>query len=77
VITFLLNVAKVRPDPKDRWQRTPYHDAKAENHMECIRLLEKAMTLNEHSEVSIKIPQYLNNFIIVGRGQWSHFTDLP
>ncbi|KAI6176120.1 No extended memory [Aphelenchoides bicaudatus] len=41
---------KVRPDPKDRWQRTPVMDAQAEKHIECIRLLEKAMTVHEKSE---------------------------
>jgi ankyrin repeat protein len=50
LITFLLNVARVRADPKDRWQRTPLMDAQAENHYKCVELLKKAMTLNEHSE---------------------------
>lgn len=49
VILFLLNIAKVRPDPKDRWQRTPLHDARGEKHVECVRLLEKAMCINEQN----------------------------
>ncbi|TMS34706.1 hypothetical protein L596_002242 [Steinernema carpocapsae] len=42
MIKFLINVAKVKVDPKDRWSRAPMDDAKEFNHMECVRLLQKA-----------------------------------
>lgn len=64
VILFLLNVAKVRPDPKDRWQRTPLHDAQSEKHIECVRLLEKAMTVQE---VRFILFIYC---LCLGRGRW-------
>ncbi|KAI6221261.1 No extended memory [Aphelenchoides besseyi] len=47
VLRFLINTAKVKLDPRDRWQRTPLHDARSERHFECIRLLEKAATIAE------------------------------
>uniref|UniRef100_A0A914YRI9 glutaminase n=1 Tax=Panagrolaimus superbus TaxID=310955 RepID=A0A914YRI9_9BILA len=50
VIRFLLNTAKVRADPKDRWNRTPLQDAKAEGHIACIKLLEQSMQLSEGHE---------------------------
>jgi glutaminase len=50
VILFLLNTAKVRPDPKDRWKRTPLQDARGEGHTSCIHLLEKAMCIMETPE---------------------------
>uniref|UniRef100_A0A7E4W387 glutaminase n=1 Tax=Panagrellus redivivus TaxID=6233 RepID=A0A7E4W387_PANRE len=50
VIKFLLNTAKVRADPKDRWNRTPLQDARAERHTACIALLEKSMQLAESAE---------------------------
>uniref|UniRef100_A0A914WQN2 glutaminase n=1 Tax=Plectus sambesii TaxID=2011161 RepID=A0A914WQN2_9BILA len=42
LVKFLLNVAKVQHDPKDRWQRTPLDDAINFGHEECQRILEKA-----------------------------------
>ena len=50
VIKFLLNTARVRPDPKDRWNRSPMQDAKAEGHHDCVRILEKRMLLSEGAE---------------------------
>uniref|UniRef100_A0AC34GFD4 Uncharacterized protein n=1 Tax=Panagrolaimus sp. ES5 TaxID=591445 RepID=A0AC34GFD4_9BILA len=50
IIRFLLNTAKVRADPKDRWNRTPLQDAKAEGHIACIKLLEQSMQLSEGHE---------------------------
>ncbi|CAD5226897.1 unnamed protein product [Bursaphelenchus xylophilus] len=47
IILFLLNIAKVKVDPRDRWNRTPLEDAQAGNHLACIKLLEKAMRLKE------------------------------
>jgi len=42
LVRFLVDVAKVQPDPKDRWQRTPLDDAKSFGFEECQRILEKA-----------------------------------
>uniref|UniRef100_A0A914W133 glutaminase n=1 Tax=Plectus sambesii TaxID=2011161 RepID=A0A914W133_9BILA len=42
LVKFLLNVAKVQHDPKDRWQRTPLDDAITFGFDECVRILEKA-----------------------------------
>ncbi|KAH7725993.1 glutaminase liver isoform [Aphelenchoides avenae] len=50
VILFLLNTAKVRPDPKDRWHRTPLQDARGEGHIACVHLLEKAMSIMETAD---------------------------
>uniref|UniRef100_A0AC34QCD3 Glutaminase n=1 Tax=Panagrolaimus sp. JU765 TaxID=591449 RepID=A0AC34QCD3_9BILA len=50
VVKFLLNTAKVRPDPKDRWNRTPLQDARAEGHLACISILEKSVLLSESTE---------------------------
>uniref|UniRef100_A0AC34FE18 Glutaminase n=1 Tax=Panagrolaimus sp. ES5 TaxID=591445 RepID=A0AC34FE18_9BILA len=47
IVRFLLKIAKVCPDPKDRWNRTPLQDAKAEGHINCINLLQKCMFLSE------------------------------
>ncbi|KAH7673161.1 Protein GLNA-1 a [Aphelenchoides avenae] len=52
VILFLLNTAKVRPDPKDRWHRTPLQDARGEGHLTCVHLLEKAMSIRETADHS-------------------------
>ena len=59
VVKFLLNTAKVRPDPKDRWSRTPLQDAKAEGHNDCIRILEKRMLLSEGAEEVSLCPNFL------------------
>ncbi|KAH7708982.1 Glutaminase [Aphelenchoides avenae] len=53
VILFLLNTAKVRPDPKDRWHRTPLQDARGEGHLTCVHLLEKAMSIRETADVRL------------------------
>uniref|UniRef100_A0A914XPM5 glutaminase n=2 Tax=Plectus sambesii TaxID=2011161 RepID=A0A914XPM5_9BILA len=45
LVKFLLNVAKVQHDPKDRWKRTPLEDSITFGHEECQRLLEKARML--------------------------------
>uniref|UniRef100_A0A914X683 glutaminase n=1 Tax=Plectus sambesii TaxID=2011161 RepID=A0A914X683_9BILA len=42
LIKFLLDVAKVRHDPEDRWKRTPLDDARTFKFDECMRLLLKA-----------------------------------
>uniref|UniRef100_A0A914X5I7 glutaminase n=1 Tax=Plectus sambesii TaxID=2011161 RepID=A0A914X5I7_9BILA len=42
LVKFLLNVAKVQHDPKDRWHRTPLDDAITFGFDECVRILEKA-----------------------------------
>uniref|UniRef100_A0A914ZC76 glutaminase n=1 Tax=Panagrolaimus superbus TaxID=310955 RepID=A0A914ZC76_9BILA len=47
IVRFLLQTAKVRPDPKDRWNRTPLKDAKAGGHTACINLLQKSLQLSE------------------------------
>ena len=49
---FLLNTAKVKPDPKDRWNRTPLNDARSQNHVQLMHLLEKAVAIMELKEVS-------------------------
>jgi glutaminase len=50
IVRFLLQTAKVRPDPKDRWNRTPLQDAKAEGHTACYNILQKSMLLSEDHE---------------------------
>ena len=39
IVKFLLNIGKVKKNPKDRWGRTPYDDALANNHTEIEELL--------------------------------------
>ena len=39
IVKFLLNVGKVKKDPKDRWNKTPYDEAIKLNHTEIITLL--------------------------------------
>jgi len=46
LVRFLLNVARVQHDPKDRWQRTPLDDSITFGYEECQRLLEKAKMLS-------------------------------
>ncbi|KAK0395019.1 hypothetical protein QR680_001068 [Steinernema hermaphroditum] len=41
MLKFLINVAKVKVEPKDRWNRIPLDDAREFRHLECVRLLEK------------------------------------
>lgn len=43
MIKFLVNVAKVDVDKKDRWGRTPLDEAKFFKHDHVSRFLEKAM----------------------------------
>jgi glutaminase len=50
VVEFLVKVAKVRVDPKDRWNRTPLQDAKAQKHQNVIAFLREAMTIGEQDE---------------------------
>uniref|UniRef100_A0AC34GQ72 Glutaminase n=1 Tax=Panagrolaimus sp. ES5 TaxID=591445 RepID=A0AC34GQ72_9BILA len=50
VVEFLVKVAKVRADPKDRWNRTPLQDAKAQKHHTVIAFLRQAMTIGEQDE---------------------------
>uniref|UniRef100_A0A914WTN1 Uncharacterized protein n=1 Tax=Plectus sambesii TaxID=2011161 RepID=A0A914WTN1_9BILA len=45
LVKFLLNVAKVQHDPKDRWLRTPLDDAITFGRDECAQILEKARLL--------------------------------
>uniref|UniRef100_A0A914W2S0 glutaminase n=1 Tax=Plectus sambesii TaxID=2011161 RepID=A0A914W2S0_9BILA len=45
LVKFLLHVAKVQNDPKDRWRRTPLDDATMFGHEECQKILEKARLL--------------------------------
>uniref|UniRef100_A0A914W3A5 glutaminase n=1 Tax=Plectus sambesii TaxID=2011161 RepID=A0A914W3A5_9BILA len=45
LVEFLLNVAKVPHNPKDRWEHTPLDDSIAFGHEDCQRLLEKAATV--------------------------------
>ena len=52
VVEFLLEVAKVKPDPKDRWKRTPLQDAQAEGHSRVSLLLQRAMAIREQEEES-------------------------
>ncbi|CAI2324350.1 unnamed protein product [Caenorhabditis sp. 36 PRJEB53466] len=48
MIKFLVNVAKVDVDKKDRWGRTPLDEAKHFKHDHVARFLEKAMKRPEH-----------------------------
>uniref|UniRef100_A0A7E4W0G2 glutaminase n=1 Tax=Panagrellus redivivus TaxID=6233 RepID=A0A7E4W0G2_PANRE len=50
VVEYLLNVVHVRPDPKDRWNHTPLHDAKSEKHFNVVNFLRKAMAIGEQDE---------------------------
>uniref|UniRef100_A0A914YTF0 glutaminase n=2 Tax=Panagrolaimus superbus TaxID=310955 RepID=A0A914YTF0_9BILA len=50
VVIFLVKVAKVRVDPKDRWNRTPLQDAKSQKHHNVIAFLRQAMAIGEQEE---------------------------
>jgi len=39
IVKFLLQIGKVKKDPKDRWNNTPHDEAKKLNHSEIIQLL--------------------------------------
>ena len=39
IVKFLLQVGKVKKDPKDRWNNTPLDEAIKLNHTEIIQLL--------------------------------------
>ncbi|CAK5081348.1 unnamed protein product [Meloidogyne enterolobii] len=43
VALFLLEIGKVKPDPKDRWNRTPLDDARSAKHTSVALLLERRM----------------------------------
>ena len=40
IVQFLINVAKVKKDPKDRWNHSPLDEAKEQNITEIINLLQ-------------------------------------
>ena len=40
IVQFLLNIAKVNKNPKDRWNKTPLDEAIKLNHTEIIDLLQ-------------------------------------
>lgn len=61
VVKFLINTAKVKPDPKDRWNRTPLQDARAEGHRCCIQILEKWLHLSENVEECEEVWYFLKN----------------
>uniref|UniRef100_A0A914E0Z4 glutaminase n=1 Tax=Acrobeloides nanus TaxID=290746 RepID=A0A914E0Z4_9BILA len=51
VVEFLLHVAKVQPEPRDRWNMTPLDNAKQYNHKDVIQLLQDVIVLSEEKKV--------------------------
>ncbi|KAE9555747.1 hypothetical protein FO519_000961 [Halicephalobus sp. NKZ332] len=53
-VRFLVNIAKVKVNPKDRWNRIPYDDAVSFGFNQIATLLEKAMSLTESRDSGIQ-----------------------
>jgi len=53
LVKFLINIAKVKHDPLDRWDRSPLHDAISFSHHACAKLLQKAASRNGNMEISM------------------------
>uniref|UniRef100_A0A914MTS1 glutaminase n=1 Tax=Meloidogyne incognita TaxID=6306 RepID=A0A914MTS1_MELIC len=54
VALFLLEIGKVKPDPKDRWNRTPLDDARSAKHTSVALLLERRMCEIQQCQPSLK-----------------------
>ncbi|KAH7700457.1 glutaminase kidney isoform [Aphelenchoides avenae] len=48
-VKFLINIARVQVDPRDRWNRTPMDDARSFGYPQIAALLEKALSLSDSS----------------------------
>ncbi|KAI1726748.1 glutaminase domain-containing protein [Ditylenchus destructor] len=74
-VKFLVNIAKVKVDPRDRWNRTPLDDAQTFGYSHIVVLLEKAMLLSDNNandenngdirHFSLKVGGRLNNCVSV------------
>ena len=53
-VKFLINIARVKVDPRDRWNRTPYDDAVSFGFDQIASLLERAMSLTESRDSGIQ-----------------------
>ena len=40
IVEFLINIGKVKKNPKDRWNNTPLDEATKLNHNEIVKLLQ-------------------------------------
>uniref|UniRef100_A0A7E4UNM0 glutaminase n=1 Tax=Panagrellus redivivus TaxID=6233 RepID=A0A7E4UNM0_PANRE len=64
-VKFLINIARVKPDPRDRWNRTPYDDAVTFGYTVIATLLDKAMGM---SDSGIKSAASISSLSGVGVG---------
>uniref|UniRef100_A0A914BYA5 glutaminase n=1 Tax=Acrobeloides nanus TaxID=290746 RepID=A0A914BYA5_9BILA len=46
-VKFLINIARVKVDPRDRWGRTPLNDAVTFGYPQIVNLLEKSLSLTD------------------------------
>lgn len=54
-VKFLVNIAKVKIDARDRWERTPLDDAQTFGYPHIVSLLERAMTLSDKSSNNMDV----------------------
>uniref|UniRef100_A0A1I8BIG9 glutaminase n=1 Tax=Meloidogyne hapla TaxID=6305 RepID=A0A1I8BIG9_MELHA len=59
VALFLLEIGKVKPDPKDRWNRTPLDDARSAKHTSVALLLERRMCELQQCQPSVENNQQI------------------
>ena len=53
IVQFLIRVGKVKIDPRDRWDKTPYDEAVRLNHIEIINLLKPIDVVVEDKKIYV------------------------
>ncbi|WKX94233.1 hypothetical protein Q1695_011471 [Nippostrongylus brasiliensis] len=75
LVKFFVNIAKVNHQPRDRWGRTPFDDARSFHHEECARFLLKHHARCHKAGLSNDVPASENGGEMINQADESSGED--